>query len=132
MKNVLQKIILVILSLLYIAAGINHFRNPAPYLSIMPPYIPFHAFMITLTGVIEIVLGILVLPAKTRKYASYGIILLLILFIPVHVYMITTKGCPSPDFCIEPWLAWVRLFPLQFILIWWAFVVGRYKFSFGN
>jgi uncharacterized membrane protein len=44
----------------------------------------------------------------------------LILFIPAHIYMIEKGGCMSIQMCLPAWVAWVRLFPLQFILIAWA------------
>ncbi len=45
---------------------------------------------------------------------------MLIAFIPAHIYMIQMKGCMSEAMCIPEWAAWLRLFPLQFILMWWA------------
>lgn len=57
---------------------------------------------------------------STRKLGAIFIIALLVLFIPAHIYMIQMHGCISKKLCIPEWLAWVRLFPLQFILMRWA------------
>jgi uncharacterized membrane protein len=52
--------------------------------------------------------------------ATYGIILLLIAFIPAHIIMIQKGFCLSNGFCFPAWVMWIRLFPLQFLLILWA------------
>ena len=117
----IKKISLVLMIILYVGAGINHFIHPAGYLQIIPPYFqPFQVFINYASGILEIVLGTLLIFSKTRKAAAYGIIILLILFIPAHVFMIEKGGCVSETMCLPKWGAWVRLFPLQFMLMWWA------------
>lgn len=107
----------------YIGAGINHFWHPANYLLIIPPYLPWHEFLNYAAGVAEIGFGILLFFPRFRKPAAILIMIMLILFIPVHVYMITEGGCMGAGSCIPLWILWVRLFPLQFLLIWWAWWV---------
>ncbi|MEO5888613.1 MAG: MauE/DoxX family redox-associated membrane protein [Ferruginibacter sp.] len=116
----IKRISLLLMAVLYIGAGINHFIHPDNYLLIIPPYMPWHSFINIASGVMEIVFGALLLFSKTRSLAAYGIIILLILFIPAHIFMIQKDGCMSATMCIPAWAAWVRLFPLQFVLIWWA------------
>lgn len=118
----LKKISLVLLIMLYIGAGINHFWHPAGYYSIIPPYFTNPYLINILSGLAEIILGVLLIFRATRKVAAYGIILMLIAFIPAHVYMIQKDGCmgPKPAICTTPFIAWIRLFPLQFVLMWWA------------
>lgn len=123
----LRKILLILLVILYVGAGINHFLHPAGYLSIIPPYLPAHKAINYISGAAEIILGILLLFPGTRKFAAYGIALMLVAFIPAHIYMIQKGGCMGSGgaLCIPAWLAWVRLFPLQFILIGWALWVAK-------
>ncbi len=118
----LKKISLVLLIVLYLGAGINHFWHPAGYYSIIPDYIPNHYLVNILSGIAELILGTLLIFSATRRFAAYGIILMLIAFIPAHIYMIQKGGCmgPPPAICTTPFIAWVRLFPLQFVLMWWA------------
>lgn len=117
-----EKISLALMIALYIGAGINHFWHPQGYYSIIPPYIPDHYAVNIIAGISELVLGILLIYPLTRRFAAFGIIAMLIAFIPAHIYMIQKGGCmgPSPALCTTPFIAWIRLFPLQFILIWWA------------
>ena len=124
----LGRVSLILLILLYIGAGINHFWHPLGYYSIIPPYLPDPYLINILAGLSELILGIMLIFRKTRRIAVYGIIAMLIAFIPAHIYMIQKGGCmgPKPALCITPWLAWVRLFPLQFILIWWAWTNRKY------
>lgn len=115
-----KKIGLVIMTAFYILAGINHFRNPAVYYTIIPSYLPNPVLINIVSGIAEILLGLLLIFPKTRKWGAYGIILLLIAFIPAHICMIQNGWCMSNGFCLPAWATWIRLFPLQFLLIWWA------------
>jgi uncharacterized membrane protein len=110
-----------IMGLAYIAAGINHFRDPVFYLNIMPPYIPEHALMVQLSGVAEIVLGVMVLFPATRKLAAWGIIAMLIIFMTVHIHMVLN---PQLFKNVSEVFLWLRI-PLQFLLILWAFWYTR-------
>ena len=105
-----------VMALLYILAGLIHFLKPKIYLPMMPSYIPKHALMIFLSGVAEVFLGLGILWPPTRSIAAFGIILLLIVFLTVHVDMIQNrKRFPT----IPVWILWARL-PLQFVLMIWA------------
>lgn len=113
----MKRISLILMSLLYISAGIYHFINPTFYLKIMPDYIPSHLMMIYLSGAIEIILGIALLLKKFQKTAGWLIILMLIVFIPVHIKMIQDTWI---SLNIKFITALVRL-PLQFVLIYWTY-----------
>ena len=82
----------------------------------MPPYLPFPKSLVFWSGVAEIVLGVALLPNETKIFAIYFIVLMLIIFIPVHIHMLQSekagKGIPK-------WFLWLRL-PIQGLLIWWA------------
>lgn len=102
---------------LYIAAGINHFANPLFYKKIMPPWLPYHYPLIYTSGVAEIVLGILLLPVSTRRWAAWGIIMLLIAVFPANVQMLLNYREEQNPYL---WIAILRL-PLQLLLISWAY-----------
>lgn len=121
----IKKISLFVLAVFFILAGINHFRSPLPYQEIMPPYFPKPQLLNLLSGGLEILFGALLMFPKFRRFAAIGIVVLLIAFIPVHIFMIQKAGCTGKYFCFPAWIAWVRLFPLQFILICWAWWVRK-------
>lgn len=108
----------IIMGLLYIAAGANHFINPKFYLRIIPPILPFHEAINVVSGAAEIVLGILLLIPATSQLAAWGIVLLLIAVFPANVYHLTSGGAGMN---VPIWALWVRL-PLQGVLIWWAYL----------
>ena len=55
---------------LYVGAGSNHFIKPAFYVSIMPPYLPWHLALVYVSGLAEIALGILLMFRASSKLAA--------------------------------------------------------------
>ena len=105
-----------IMSAFFVYAGFTHFKNPKFFLKIMPPYIPYHNFMVSASGVAEIVLGLGLLFPTTRTFAAWGIIALLIAVFPANYYMAVGEKFQQ----MSPYLRWGRL-PVQALLIWWAY-----------
>jgi uncharacterized membrane protein len=103
----------------YLLAGINHFRNPQSYFAIIPPWLGNVQTINSLAGIAEISLAILSLLPAFRKLACYGIILMLIAFIPSHIYMLQ-KGFTVNGNAVSAWVLWVRLIVFQPLLAWWA------------
>lgn len=118
--SVIKKISLVLLVLLYFLAGINHFRSAAAYISIIPPYFPAPKLLNTLAGCAELIFALMLIFKKTRIYAVYGIIFMLIIFTTVHIYMIQIAPLKLGSFIVSKTVAWIRL-PLQLVLIAWAY-----------
>jgi len=119
-----KQVALYVMVLFYLLAGINHFRSPETYLKIIPPYLGDPVLINTLAGIAELVLGILLLFKPTRKLAADGIILMLLAFIPTHIYMLQTGFCVE-TFCTPDWLLWLRLLLIQPLLIGWAWWVRK-------
>jgi uncharacterized membrane protein len=84
----------------------------------MPPYIPAQKTMVLFTGILEMVLGFMVLNVETQSNAAWAIIVMLILFFPVHIYMLQNERAALR---LPRWVLWLRL-PLQFALICWAYL----------
>lgn len=105
----------------YIAAGINHFVSPGTYNKIMPSYLPYHYMLIYISGIFESGLGILLLFSRTRRFAAWGLIALLIAVFPANVQMLINYLKNNNP---KLWIAVVRL-PLQIPLIWWAYIFTK-------
>jgi uncharacterized membrane protein len=105
----------------YLAAGINHFRMPEFYYPLTPDYLGNKGLINIISGLAEIFLAIgLIIPA-TRKGSIYGIMLMLIAFIPAHVWMIQKSDTILFDGIHLPvWVSWIRLIIVHPILIGWA------------
>ncbi|BFG70695.1 hypothetical protein KACHI17_15760 [Sediminibacterium sp. KACHI17] len=109
-----------LLVVFYLFAGANHFINPSFYSGLIPPYLPWHDLINIVSGIAEIVLAVLLLLPQTRILAAKGIIVLLIAFIPAHIYFIQINSCIPDGLCVPQWLGWVRLVLIHPILIAWA------------
>ena len=103
--------------LLFVIAGANHFFNTSFYVSIMPPYLPWHEALVYASGVAEIVFGGLVMTERWSRLAAWGLIALLIAVFPANVHMAMH---PELYAWASPLMLWLRL-PLQGLLILWAY-----------
>ena len=123
--NFLYKVSIFIMSVFYINVGIQHFTDPGWFLYIIPPYLRFIGLeLVYISGFFEIFLGTLLLFSKYRKIAAYGIILLLIAVYPANIYLAFNE-VPQKLIGVTSFMAsWIRL-PLQFILIWIAYIQSR-------
>ena len=106
-----------VLGLAFVAAGVNPYVHPDVYAAIMPPYLLWHAELVALSGAAEVVLGLLVLPARTAPLAGWGLVALLVAVFPANVHMALH---PERFPVIPPWVLYARL-PFQGVLIWWAY-----------
>ena len=101
------------MSLFYISIGIKHLINVDWFMRIMPPYLPYHKELIYLSGIFEILLGIMLVFKRTRFLAGWGLILLLIAVFPANIYLAQTNGTAMDT---SPAVAWGRL-PFQAVFI---------------
>lgn len=82
----------------------------------LPLWIPAHKFLVALSGVAEIVLGIGLLFESTRSLAAWATIAMLASFLVVHFHMLFDK---EAGLGLPKWALWLRVF-LQFALMWWV------------
>ena len=82
----------------------------------MPSYVPWHLAMVQISGVAEIVLGVLLLVPAATIVAAWGLIALLVAVFPANLQMALHPET-FPEF--SPRSLWLRL-PLQGVLIAWA------------
>ena len=114
-----------VLTVFMVAAGLNHFLSPEPYLGMMPAEIPerFHVLLVDISGIAEMAGGLgLILPA-TRRLAAWGLIALYVAIFPANLNM-AINHLPLGTKPIDAWLLWARL-PLQLLLIVWSFWYTR-------
>jgi uncharacterized membrane protein len=104
----------------FIVAGVSHFLRPALFIAIVPPYLPWPAALVAVSGAAEILLGALLLTG-CQRLAGWGLSALLIAVFPANVHMaLNAERYPAIP---EP-LLWARL-PLQAVLIAIAFAFTR-------
>lgn len=105
------------MAIVYIFAGIMHFITPKYYLKIMPKYLPYHLELVYLSGVSEIICGLLLMFKRTQILGAWLTIALLIAVFPANIQM-------AQDFLRtnhpQKLMSIIRL-PIQFVLIYWAY-----------
>ena len=116
-----SRVSLIAQSLLYMAAGVNHFWHEGFYRRIMPDHYAHPDGWVLLTGAAEILGGIGLLHPKTRRAAAIGITLMLIGYFDVHIFMLSHRG-RFPE--VPRWALDARI-PMQFLLIAWALQFAR-------
>ena len=111
----------VAFGLLFMLAGANHFLNQDFYVSMMPPYLPWHRELVIFSGIAEAILGATLLVSRWSPWAAWGLLALLIAVFPANIHMALH---PEQYPWASPLVLWLRL-PLQFVLMGWAFWYTR-------
>ena len=108
---------LILLSAFFITIGVDHFRNPDFYLSIMPQQWSLKLEAVYISGFFEILGGVCVIFHKLRKLAGWGLIALLIAVYPANIHMAVNYHL-FPD--ISQAMLYFRLL-LQFFFAYWVY-----------
>lgn len=106
----------------YLFMGSMHFIQPEQYFTMMPSWLPAQKFLIILSGIVEIVLAVLLIPIKTRAIAAKLIIAMLVVFlfaihIPESIGYYKTGN--------EKFVASIIRLPIQFLFIAWAWMFAK-------
>lgn len=122
---IFKAVVRVLFAAFFIFAGVGHFKNRGFFIAIVPPYLPWPAALVYISGVAEILLGTLLMLPWTAGFAGWGLIALLIAVFPANVHMAVNHHLYP---AISPTVLWIRL-PLQGVLIalayWYARPLGR-------
>lgn len=103
-----------LVGIFFIVAGVFHFVRPAPYVAMMPPWLPQPGLLVAVSGLAEIAGGGGVLIGRFRRMAAWGLIALLLAVFPANLH-IALHGWPGTEF--PRWILWLRL-PFQVLFIW--------------
>lgn len=114
-----------LLAALFVASGLLHFLFPAPYISIVPAFLPAPALLVLLSGVAQILGGVALLFENTRWIAGVGLIMLLLAVWPANLQMLVDARQANVSAAREAVL-WLRL-PLQLLLILWIGWAARLR-----
>ena len=121
--TIIKSFLIIISSIFYVIVGIKHFIEPEYFLSIVPPYLPYHLELVYISGLFEILFGLLILFPKYRHYGAIGLILLLIAVFPANIYLAQSKEAQEAIGATQEIATW-RL-PIQGVLIWIAYYIRR-------
>ena len=117
-----RDVVALVLSGFVTLAGIMHFANPDFFNDIVPPRLPLsESFWTYASGVVELVVGPMLLWRRSRRWGAAAAIALFIGVYPANVYM-------AWDWRDEPFskqiVSYGRL-PFQFLFIWLAWRVWQ-------
>ena len=111
-----------LLAAFLLGAGIMHFVNPGFFDEIVPPWAPGSARAATYaSGVAEILVGLGIVFAPTRRVALWSAAVLFVAVYPANLYMAWEWRDRELS---ERLVAYGRL-PLQIPMIWWAVALAR-------
>ena len=99
--------------------GLGHFIMPKQMALMIPPFVPFAVAIIYVTGVIEVVAGLLVLPERTRRWAGWFLIAMLVGLLPFNVWS-AIERVPFGGHEMGPKYLLVRV-PVQLVLMAWCY-----------
>ena len=113
------------LAVMFCFTAVAHFNAMrADLVRMVPPGVPNPEFMVTFTGICEILGAIGLLVPRTRRLAAVGLILLLLSVLPANIHAalsgVTLRGAdPTP---LVPRIALQVLF---IALVWWSGIRNR-------
>jgi uncharacterized membrane protein len=97
--------------------GVGHFIQTDALVQMLPPWVPQPATLVYLTGIIEFVGAAAILVPALRPMVGWGLILMLLAFLPVNLYAAMQRvGIGGHQW--GPSYLLIRV-PLQAILIAW-------------
>jgi len=117
--KIFKLILTFVFGAIMIFAGLKHFQSPEIYFSFIPDFLPVQ-LVNYLVGILEFACGLGVFIPSFRGWTTLGILVLMLLFLPLHIVDIF-KQKPSIG---SHQVALIRL-PIQFVLILWAWFISR-------
>lgn len=120
MINKVWIVLKYVIAVFMIWGGVQHFLTPEMYPAFVPDFIPFEMPIIYISGVIEIILGLMVFIKKYAYYGMFGIFILMLIFLPIHVLDVFSDN-PAIGSATA---AYIRL-PIQLLLIWLTWTISQ-------
>ena len=112
-------ILRILFGIIFCFAGIIHVIKPRIFKDFIPDFLP-KLTVNYIFGAIEFILGVGLFFSETVKNAAVGICILMLLFLPIHIWD-ATKVKPA----IGPKkIAFIRI-PLQFLLMYCAYIIYK-------
>jgi uncharacterized membrane protein len=91
-----------VLAAFWFAMGVLHFADHAETVRQMPTYFPWKDEIVVITGAMEILAAVMLLPAKLRHWGAFGTMFLLVIFTPAVIHIVQNNATPLA------WPEWQR------------------------
>ncbi|WP_299670193.1 MauE/DoxX family redox-associated membrane protein [uncultured Polaribacter sp.] len=112
-------ILRITFGILFCFAGIMHLIKPKFFKNFIPDFLP-KKIVNYIFGAIEFIVGFGLFFPETVKNAAMGILILMLLFLPIHIWD-ATKVRPAIG---SKKIAYIRI-PLQFLLMYCAYIMYK-------
>jgi uncharacterized membrane protein len=110
------------LAMMFFFTAAAHFNSTRPdMVAMVPPFVPNPEFMVTFTGIAEILGAIGLLVPRTRRIAGLALILFLLAVLPANIYA-AQAGLTIRGSAATPLIPRVALQLLFIGLLWWSAV----------
>ena len=113
----MNKVITYILAVIMILGAAGHIFYPDSYTGMIPEFISDKLAHI-LAAISELAIGLALLIPKLRKYGGLGLMILMIIFMPLHIWDVVRED----PFMGSATAAWIRFFVQAFFIAggWWV------------
>lgn len=116
----IRTLVVFTLSALFMTASVLHFTQTEAFASIVPAVLPAKIFLVQLSGAIEGVLGLALLPPRTRGVAGKLLALYALAVLPANIQH-ALDGTPIGTLHLPAWALWLRVvlqLPLIALILW--------------
>ena len=130
--NYIKLITVYSLAILYIFVGITHFTNPDFFIPLVPPFLIYLEELVFVSGIVEVIMGVMLLFKKSRRLGAWITITLLLAVFPANIYLYISET-PRDILNISKNQALFRLpfqVPLITIAYWHSMNKSSRRFSF--
>lgn len=97
----------------FLVGGLGHFVATDFFSTIVPPWWPYPREAVLVSGVLELIGALALLPRATRSWAGWGLAAIIVLVTPAHIFMLQRPEL----FPKIPYAALVARLPLQVFLL---------------
>jgi uncharacterized membrane protein len=105
-----------VLAAVFLAAGVLHLTSPAPFVSIIPAWVPWAGPVVALTGLLEIAGAFGLCIPRLRRAAGLGLALYAVCVFPANIqHALDSRPGDLPGW----WYHAPRL-AFQPVIVWWA------------
>ena len=104
------------LTVFMIGTGVMHFVAADAFAQIVPPQLPWPYALVWISGVLEILLALCLIPESTRRLAGWGLATLYVAVFPANIYMAVAHVHVRDMPPLPPAVLWGRL-PWQAVFI---------------
>jgi len=115
------------LALMFCFTAAAHFNAMrADLIRMVPPWVPNPEFMVTFTGICEVLGAIGLLIPRTRRVAGVALILFLLAVLPANIHAAQT-GLTIAGEPVTPLIPRIALQVLFIVLVWWSAIYAGEK-----